>query len=88
MTVLQPTTPFAALLYAFGADLTALAQKLDAGELTQAQAEDHLRAYSTQMDHLEQHAEEPDTLPTPEEMRQRVAREAQGYATSRARDEG
>lgn len=77
MTARQPTTPFAALLYAFGADLTALAQ-----------AEDHLRAYSTQMDHLEQHAEEPDTLPTPDEMRQRVAREAQGYATSRARDEG
>lgn len=88
MTARQPTTPFAALLYAFGADLTALAQKLDAGETTQAHAEDHLRAYSTQMDHIEQGAEEPGTLPTPDEMRQRVAREARSYAVSRARDEG
>lgn len=87
MTTIHPTSRFSALLHAIGADLTTLAQQLDAGEITQAHVEDHLRAYSDQMDEIELRAEEPDTLPTPEEMRRQVTREAQGYATARARDE-
>ena len=87
MTAINPTSRFSALLHALGADLTTLAQKLDAGEVEQAHAEDHLRAYSNQMDHIEQHAEDPEALPTPEEMRQQVADEAQGYAAARARDD-
>ena len=87
MTERHPTTRFSALLHALGADLTTLAQQLDAGGITQAQAEDQLRAYTSRMDEIELQADQPEDLPTPEEMRQQVADEAQAYAASRARDD-
>lgn len=87
MTERHSTTRFSALLHALGADLTTLAQQLDAGGITQAQAEDQLRAYTSRMDEIEQQADQPEDLPTPEEMRQQVADEAQGYGAARARDD-
>lgn len=87
MTTSKPTSRFSALLHAMGADLTTLAQQLDAGEVTQGQAEDQMRAYANRMDEIELQANQPEDLPTPEEMRQQVADETQGYAAARARDD-